>query len=362
MKTTISSITKKTSVTAGLAILFLCCLTGLDTLAQGNRDRGGDGGRRSSVRDQSVHQQSQPNINRSESGALNRSRGQDNQNAAINRPQQGQFNRDFQNRSNINRIPSQDRNQGSNSTIPDRNIGRIGGNSGRTDNNYNRPGNSNNRPDNGYNRPGNNNSSRPNYNYNRPNNNNYNRPGNNYNRQDRAFNRPGNDYYNRNRGYNNGYNNGYRRPTYSAGNPNWRYAYAPRRNSIFNSLPSSYFSINFGGFGYRYYDGIFYRPYNNVFRVVVPPIGIYVNVLPLGYSRIYVHDYPYYYYNGTYYDYRDNNYTVVSPPVGAVVESIPDGFETIVADGETYYVADGAQYKPVVQENGEIWYEVIKAN
>ena len=56
------------------------------------------------------------------------------------------------------------------------------------------------------------------------------------------------------------------------------------------------------------------------------------------------------------------NYYVVSPPVGAVVESIPDGYETVVVDGETYYVVDGAQYKPVVVENGEIWYEVIKAN
>jgi hypothetical protein len=136
----------------------------------------------------------------------------------------------------------------------------------------------------------------------------------------------------------------------------------PRRNSIYHSLPSTYININFGGFGYRYYDGIYYRPYNNIFRVVAPPIGLFINVLPFGYSRIYVHQYPYYYYNGTYYDYRDNNYFVVSPPVGAVVESIPDGYETITIDGETYYEVDGAQYKPVVQDNGEVWYEVIKSN
>jgi hypothetical protein len=75
-----------------------------------------------------------------------------------------------------------------------------------------------------------------------------------------------------------------------------------------------------------------------------------------------VRDYPYYYYNGTYYDQRDNYYTVVSPPVGAVVESIPDGYKTLIIDGETYYTVDGAQYKPVIQENGEIWYEVIRSN
>lgn len=53
---------------------------------------------------------------------------------------------------------------------------------------------------------------------------------------------------------------------------------------------------------------------------------------------------------------------MVSPPVGAIVESIPDGYQTVVIDGETYYTVDGAQYKPVVQDNGEVWYEVIKAN
>ncbi len=100
-----------------------------------------------------------------------------------------------------------------------------------------------------------------------------------------------------------------------------------------------------------------------MFRVVAPPFGLFINTLPLGHRRIYVRDYPYYYYNGTYYDQRDDDrYVVVSPPVGAVVESIPDGYKTINIDGETYYTVDGAQYKPVLQENGEIWYEVIKSN
>ena len=153
-----------------------------------------------------------------------------------------------------------------------------------------------------------------------------------------------------------------RRPVYNRFDPCWKYNYLPRRNSYFYNIPSSYFSISFGGYNYRYWDGVFYRPFNNLFTVCAPPVGIYINVLPVGYSRIYVNDYPYYYYNGTYYDQRGSNYYVVSPPVGAIVESLPDGYETVVIDGETYYVVDGAQYKPVVVENGEIWYEVIKAN
>lgn len=152
------------------------------------------------------------------------------------------------------------------------------------------------------------------------------------------------------------------RPVYNAYNPCWRYSYLPARHSFYRSLPSVYFTINFGGFGYRYWDGVFYRPYNDLFSVCTPPIGIFINVLPVGYRTIYIRNYPYYYYNGTYYDQRGSDYYVVSPPVGAVVESLPDGYETVVIDGETYYTVDGAQYKPVVQDNGEIWYEVVKAN
>jgi hypothetical protein len=188
----------------------------------------------------------------------------------------------------------------------------------------------------------------------------YNRPDNN--RRFDNGNRFGNDrHYARASRYDN-YRNwpGYRRPVYSSRNPGWRYSYLPRRNSIIASFSFPFQTIFWGGYNYRYCDGVYYRPYNNVFQVVAPPIGIYINTLPFGYRRIVVNDYPYYYYNGTYYDEYEESYRVVAPPVGAVVESIPEGYETIVIDGETYYKVDGVQYKPVVQDNGEIWYEVIK--
>ena len=84
--------------------------------------------------------------------------------------------------------------------------------------------------------------------------------------------------------------------------------------------------------------------------------------MPFGYRRIYVNNFPYYYYYGTYYQYRNFNYYVVSPPLGAIVESLPAGYETLNVDGETFYTIDGAQYKPMVQDNGEVWYQVVKAN
>ncbi len=156
------------------------------------------------------------------------------------------------------------------------------------------------------------------------------------------------------------YNN--RRPVYNSHNPSWRYRYLPARRSIITSFPFSYQTINYGGCGYRYYNGAYYKPYNSSFIVVAPPVGISIHVLPFGYRRVYVNNYPYYYYNGTFYDQYEEDYRVVAPPVGAVVESLPQGYETVTIDGETYYRVDGIQYKPVVQENGEIWYEVIKVD
>jgi len=234
--------------------------------------------------------------------------------------------------------------------------GNSGRNEGRINNDRNtnidrRQGNDNTRRDNnitGNRRPGNDNYGSRRGNDNNISRNGYGRHNNHYASYNRPAYRPVYTYH--------------RAPVYSAYNPGWRYGWLPRRNSYYHSLPSTYISINFGGFGYRYWDGVFYRPYNNLFTVIAPPVGIYINVLPVGYRRVLVRNYPYYYYNGTYYDQRGSNYYVVSPPLGAVVESLPEGYETVVIDGETYYSVDGAQYKPVVLEDGEIWYEVIKAN
>ena len=340
---TLSSTLKK-----GSAVLMLLGLFITTTQAQGNRgrqngdnNRRSDGGtRQSTFRDRIAHDRN------NNSGSVEHQRPTLPSRSDNN-------NRDFR---NITR----DRIDNANANRPNRGIingdlnrrnrpADVAQNSNRGNSNWNnRPGNDNNRGNSWGNRPGNND--------NRGRGNDWNRGNNNNNR--------GNGWNNNNRhsSYGGYYGGRYHRPVYNPRNPSWRYSYLPRRYSTFNTLPSTYLSINFGGYGYRYYDGVFYRPYNNIFTVIAPPIGIHINILPVGYRRIYVGDYPYYYYNGTYYDYQDNEYVVVSPPVGAIVESIPDGYETVVVDGETYYTVDGAQYKPVVQENGEIWYEVIKAN
>lgn len=155
-------------------------------------------------------------------------------------------------------------------------------------------------------------------------------------------------YYPGNRGY------------YNAYNPCWRYSYLPRYHSVIYNFYYPFSTIYWGGIGYRYCSGVYYSPFGAGFRVVPPPFGIYIDILPMGYETVYGFNSPYYYYNGTYYEDYDNSYRVIAPPVGAVVESIPDGYETITIDGETYYKVENVQYKPVVQDNGEIWYQVIK--
>src|SRR6185437_1112438 len=91
-------------------------------------------------------------------------------------------------------------------------------------------------------------------------------------------------------------NTTYSRPVYNAHNPSWRYENKPRRNTVITVVPNGYRVVNYGGLGYRYYNGVFYRPYNNSFMVVAPPIGLFINVMPYGYRRVMVNNYPYYYY------------------------------------------------------------------
>lgn len=188
---------------------------------------------------------------------------------------------------------------------------------------------------------------------------------NNYGNRGGWDNRGGrdNDRYDR-RGYDDRryrYDNNSRRYDGRYGSPSWRYYNLPRRNSVINILPSACMPVYYGGINYSYYNGIYYRPYGNTYRVAFPPVGLRINILPLDCQLYTFFGRQYNYYNGTYYRPIGNQYEVVPPPVGALVESIPDGYEQVIIDGETYYIVDGVQYKAVMYQ-GEIWYEVIKIN
>jgi len=331
-----------------VAFILLISMIFANTASAQRPDRGGE--RNNTIRDHTSRQNN--NVNRS--ADMRRTDRDVSRNQNTVRPQRDYTTRPRQDANPRQDVARQNTNTGQNGSRPQRDYTpkpRQDANAGNTSRN-------NNTAD--YNNA--NSNRRHNANQNRVNrdvtvnNTTINRTNNNYyNGRDRRI------YSNRRPGYTPIYRHDYR-PVYNAYSPSWRYSCLPGRYSYYRSLPATYLTLNFGGFGYRYWDGVFYRPYNDLFTVCAAPLGIFINVLPIGYRRIYVSNYPYYYYNGTYYDQRGDNYYVVSPPVGAVVESLPDGYDTVVIDGETYYTIDGAQYRPKVMDNGEIWYEVVKAN
>src|SRR5215831_1216059 len=109
--------------------------------------------------------------------------------------------------------------------------------------------------------------------------------------------------------------------------------YAPQPRVYFYNRP--YVPVYYGGIGYHYQAGFFYRPYGSVFQLVAPPIGITISSLPAGYSSFYVGALPYYYFGGIYYrPHPGNQYEVVKPPLGAVVNSLPSGAKATVIDGK----------------------------
>ena len=87
----------------------------------------------------------------------------------------------------------------------------------------------------------------------------------------------------------------------------------------FGSRFGSSFStvIRFGSHNYGFHNGLYYRSYNNRFRVVSAPIGIVVNSIPSSRHRFIHGGIDYFYSHGTYYRSIGNRYQVVRPPIGA---------------------------------------------
>jgi len=90
--------------------------------------------------------------------------------------------------------------------------------------------------------------------------------------------------------------------------------YYPAPGFFAPGLPRGSVSIGFGPSHYWYGGGVWYRPYNSGFRVILPPVGIFVPVLPNAYVSLSIGGLPYYYANGVYYTSAPGGYTVVAPP------------------------------------------------
>lgn len=141
------------------------------------------------------------------------------------------------------------------------------------------------------------------------------------------------------RGYNGGYNN--YRPIYR---PNYSYGY---------------------GYGqrYNYYPSYHYRPiYTSPYAYshFGPAFGFRLSILPFGYYPFYIGSNPYYYYQGVYYrPYDDGGYEVIAPPLGATVKHLPSGAKATVINGQKYYELGGTFYQEQLDAKNKVRYVVV---
>lgn len=161
------------------------------------------------------------------------------------------------------------------------------------------------------------------------------------------------------RGRNYGYSYGYGSPYRNYG---YNYGYRPYYRPPVFSFSYPRVLIPFGGFNFYFSNGYYYRNWGGSYRVVMPPVGIRINVLPPGYRSYYYGNDPYYYYGGTYYRPYNNQFEVVEPPMGASVPELPTGAKVTVINGQKFYELNGTFYKEDIRENSELWYTVVGKN
>ena len=121
-------------------------------------------------------------------------------------------------------------------------------------------------------------------------------PGSHGSRGPQGPSRPGHGHY-----FDNRYNHGH---------------YYPSRGSYVGHLPGRPYEVRHYRDRYYYDRGVWYRPYGPRYRVVHPPIGVFVTVLPAFATTVWFSGYPYYYANDVYYAWRPSRreYEVVEPP------------------------------------------------
>jgi len=141
---------------------------------------------------------------------------------------------------------------------------------------------------------------------------------------------------------------------------NYRYVALPKRGSIVARVHRNASLYRFRGVSYRFYNGVWFKPYRNQWIVVRPSLGFTLNVLPIGYRVLNVMNTEYYYYYGSFYCKRGSTYVVVNAPLGAEVISLPTGYTTQVISGVSFYQLDGVYYKSKINFKGEEVIVVIK--
>lgn len=168
----------------------------------------------------------------------------------------------------------------------------------------------------------------------------------------------------------------YHRPYYGYYN-----FYRPYLGLSINVLPYGYYPFYFGPDQFYYSGGLFYRQYDNSYKVVVPPVGAQVPSIPSDAKEVVINGQTFYEYKGVYYNSvqdangktvyvvagkdgvlnTDNNATDnnFGPQVGDVVDQLPDGYREVFIKGEQYYVSEDGVYYEKVITNDKVSYKVI---
>lgn len=114
-------------------------------------------------------------------------------------------------------------------------------------------------------------------------------------------------------------------------------------------LPVGCVQVSFGGVGYYYNDGVYFRPTPaGPYAVVPPPVGVVVPQLPDGADPILIGQTTYYYAGGAFYLQQPTGFAVVAAPLGVTVAGLPPGAIPVFIRGKTYYVSGSAYFLPVM--------------
>lgn len=181
-----------------------------------------------------------------------------------------------------------------------------------------------------------------------------------------------------------GYGSVYRRPYYG------RYYsyYRPYLGFSLRALPFGYYPFFFGDVQFYYSGGLYYRQFDDEYKVVVPPVGAEVPKIPSNAQSVTVNGQVYYEYKGVYYKQSENAegkkvYVIAgkdgvlntdekiqdpndsnadNPPdikIGDIVNELPESAKEVTLKGERYYVSDDGVYYEEVISGDKITYRVV---
>lgn len=116
--------------------------------------------------------------------------------------------------------------------------------------------------------------------------------------------------------------------------PQMRYDNGPRHRSavvkhVVHKIPSRHAVVVHGRDRYHYYSGRFYRPWNNGFILVRPPLGLVVLNIPLGSRMVLSAGITYHVFGDVYYRRVPMGYQVVEP-IRSYAANRPDRVEVII--------------------------------